>query len=191
MYNRNISMSSNLNNLSLEENYNNARISHFQQPHNPPQIQSNCSVILKRGIRKGQACNHKKVKMSNYCSYHKYLNKGQEEEKKTEDGKDIFCHGCSNKMNKNVSQIRLACSHNFHFKCMMILFEDEYGYIFNANTCPLCNHNIKEEMEHQCCICLDDIISDTFKTKCNHYYHKSCINDWDKTKGCPMCRQEY
>lgn len=48
--------------------------------------------------------------------------------------------------------------------------------------------------EHQNCpICFDDYtnISRIYKTKCNHYFHQTCIDKWlDYHKNCPICRND-
>jgi hypothetical protein len=55
-------------------------------------------------------------------------------------------------------------------------------------------NNINREPENLLCcsICLDDINTDDDKyiTKCNHIYHKNCLNKWDKNT-CPNCRLIY
>jgi hypothetical protein len=41
----------------------------------------------------------------------------------------------------------------------------------------------------ECCICLDKNNNEWIRTQCNHDFHKTCINDWYKTKNtCPVCR---
>lgn len=43
----------------------------------------------------------------------------------------------------------------------------------------------------ECAICLDDVEDNSLKTKCNHLFHKGCIQDWiKKHNNCPMCRAE-
>ena len=45
----------------------------------------------------------------------------------------------------------------------------------------------------ECCVCLCEmnIHSDFVKTKCGHYYHKKCLNEWCKTHNtCPLCRTQ-
>jgi|TARA_B110000483_G_scaffold243162_2_gene331626 SUMO ligase MMS21 Smc5/6 complex component len=46
-----------------------------------------------------------------------------------------------------------------------------------------------EENEETCPICLELMVKDIVKIKCNHVFHKSCLEQWDK--NCPMCRHEY
>lgn len=44
-----------------------------------------------------------------------------------------------------------------------------------------------------CCICLDEFVNTDeseaiIKTKCNHYYHASCIYSWlYHSQECPLC----
>jgi hypothetical protein len=47
-----------------------------------------------------------------------------------------------------------------------------------------------DSSELQCCICLIEQSSTFVKTKCNHIFHKECIDEWLKTNTtCPMCRR--
>ena len=42
----------------------------------------------------------------------------------------------------------------------------------------------------ECSICLEYILDDLHKTKCNHIFHNKCINDWLNEKNtCPLCRR--
>lgn len=44
--------------------------------------------------------------------------------------------------------------------------------------------------DSDCSICLDDITrSDLYLTRCNHSFHKDCIEEWGISKNCPNCRQ--
>lgn len=48
---------------------------------------------------------------------------------------------------------------------------------------------LNEENIIKCTICLSKI-EIPFKTKCNHFFHKECLNDWLKIKkNCPNCRK--
>lgn len=43
--------------------------------------------------------------------------------------------------------------------------------------------------EGECSICLTDIIDDKQKTKCGHFFHKECLDQWCVSKRtCPICR---
>ncbi len=60
----------------------------------------------------------------------------------------------------------------------------------------------KKRIEHlnefnssfECMICLNETNNFDFhlkKLKCNHKFHKNCINDWlSKNNSCPICRDE-
>lgn len=54
----------------------------------------------------------------------------------------------------------------------------------------------KIQQEKECSICLETLEpSETYRTKCNHDYHKECINSWMTSKEtnilvCPICRHE-
>ena len=40
-----------------------------------------------------------------------------------------------------------------------------------------------------CCICLDNIRYNGIELKCNHIFHKNCIEEWKKYNNiCPICR---
>ena len=60
--------------------------------------------------------------------------------------------------------------------------------IFNFFNLKKCNKI--HQTRGNCCICLDDILSNIKTTKCNHIFHKKCINNWLKEKNeCPLCRE--
>lgn len=41
----------------------------------------------------------------------------------------------------------------------------------------------------ECTICLSNI-DEPYKTKCNHYFHKECLDQWILIKSnCPNCRK--
>ncbi len=45
---------------------------------------------------------------------------------------------------------------------------------------------------HECSICMTEInLDDSFKTICQHTFHKNCLDEWRKnSQSCPLCRQE-
>ena len=47
-----------------------------------------------------------------------------------------------------------------------------------------------EKMEEECSICYENIsTSESVKLKCNHIFHKECMEQWVKKSGtCPLCR---
>lgn len=150
-----------------------------------------CPIHLKKGINKGNICNKPIIKNSNFCSYHyKKLKYKMEEKEEKEEIYKKRCEVCNNLLGE-LSKISMTCGHKFHIKCFMIFSEDEYGYIYKPYLCPLCKYNCKNELEETCSICLDNCIDDIYKLPCNHIFHKSCIKDWDGSKGCPNCRIIY
>lgn len=45
----------------------------------------------------------------------------------------------------------------------------------------------------KCKICLDPIKRNKFISKCNHIFHKICINKWkdiNMNNECPLCRKQ-
>ena len=154
---------------------------------------NNCQGTWVRGKFKGQRCSNPKISGSQYCSYHKKYYRKKNLPKIDNNVQNvqekISCTVCYNDL-EGFSKIMLGCNHNFHFRCFMILMEDEHGFVYNSNKCPVCNHSVKEEMERTCCICMDDIMSNSHTTKCNHSFHKECLNEWKNiNNSCPMCRE--
>ena len=51
--------------------------------------------------------------------------------------------------------------------------------------------NAKEVFNDDCCICMDNITNDGFKTKCKHGFHRNCLKKWlQNDSRCPLCRTE-
>ena len=52
-----------------------------------------------------------------------------------------------------------------------------------------------ELIDTDCNICMDHFVYRQYKRtlpKCNHTFHKKCIDSWlKKNSSCPVCRQEY
>ena len=52
-----------------------------------------------------------------------------------------------------------------------------------------------ELIDTDCNICMDNFVYRQYKRtlpKCNHTFHKKCIDSWlKKNSSCPICRQEY
>ena len=44
-----------------------------------------------------------------------------------------------------------------------------------------------EKTDVTCVICLENIEKDAQFTKCNHAFHRACMDQWGK-KSCPICR---
>ena len=59
----------------------------------------------------------------------------------------------------------------------------------NMNNINIINNVIYIDEKKECCICLDKTNNEWIRTQCNHEFHKTCINDWYRTKNtCPICR---
>ena len=96
------------------------------------------------------------------------------------------CVRCNVSFIKYERRTTLSCGCKYHKTCKSSANKD----------CDRCG--IKEvreyrenvATEHECSICLDNIkLKDLKTTKCNHHYHKECINTWTRTKrNCPLCR---
>jgi hypothetical protein len=47
---------------------------------------------------------------------------------------------------------------------------------------------VDEDIE--CCICMDKNSQEWIRTKCNHCFHRECLNNWTNTNNtCPICRK--
>ena len=47
-----------------------------------------------------------------------------------------------------------------------------------------------KKFERECCICLKKILADETITKCQHYFHRKCLNSWfEYSSNCPICRK--
>ena len=151
-----------------------------------------CNGTWVRGKFKGQRCSNPKISGSQYCSYHKKYYRNKNLPKMDNNVNKITekhnCTICYNDL-EGFSKIMLGCNHNFHYNCFMILMQNENGFIYNSGNCPVCEHSIKEEMEKECSICMDDIMSNRHTTKCGHTFHAECLNEWKNiNKSCPLCR---
>jgi len=52
-------------------------------------------------------------------------------------------------------------------------------------------NKLKKKEIYDCCICMDDIKNDNFKTECDHVFHKECLDEWLKNSStCPICRSQ-
>ena len=72
-------------------------------------------------------------------------------------------------------------------------YGDFCGVHIKQRVLPLVEEepDIFGELE-ECCICLEDIQvkKNQIKTKCEHTFHKKCIQKWiTKKTNCPMCRE--
>lgn len=52
-------------------------------------------------------------------------------------------------------------------------------------------NNIESDEKITCCICLNEIEKTVCSLKCNHKFHKKCVEDWlEKNPTCPICRDQ-
>jgi hypothetical protein len=78
--------------------------------------------------------------------------------------------------------------------------EEENNYFKNCkeiNNCIGKSHKIKKDdhiVNESCLICIEKYNVGEFKRylpKCNHYFHKKCIDKWlRKNASCPICRDK-
>ena len=47
----------------------------------------------------------------------------------------------------------------------------------------------EEESKKICSICLNTVTGPWLKTRCNHTFHRECLQKWQRNT-CPLCRQE-
>lgn len=83
--------------------------------------------------------------------------------------------------------------------CHKEIIEEKFVKLDDKTIVHICCFNkmngFVPQKEETCSICLENInILDEFKTECGHYFHKKCINQWDKSgiakNQCPNCRQQ-
>ena len=101
----------------------------------------------------------------------------------------------------NYGLIVLACNSVVYYNCLLSnrrdvnQFREERDIIVNYNIIPTSTKMITlEAVNELCSICMEPILSQQInvKTKCNHVFHKKCLDRWfscSKNK-CPNCRQE-
>ena len=71
-----------------------------------------------------------------------------------------------------------------------LIIEEEFEYPHNR---VVIRNNVKEEI---CSICLEELFpqdiensNQVIELKCNHMFHKECLDPWIKTnKNCPLCK---
>ena len=89
-------------------------------------------------------------------------------------------------LNKNMDKI---CKSPINLHKLLKEIEDleKLNWKFVPNT------KMKQiDEEASCSICLEDfkLGDDSAVTKCNHIFHKSCIEEWyDRKSSCPNCRE--
>jgi hypothetical protein len=74
---------------------------------------------------------------------------------------------------------------------------DHFHYCYEIDEKINKSEKIKKDdtvLKEQCFICMDEYKVNQFKRvlpKCNHYFHKKCIDKWLKKKAsCPICRDD-
>ena len=74
---------------------------------------------------------------------------------------------------------------------------DHFHYCYEIDEKTNKSVKIKKNdkiLKEQCFICMDEYKVNQLKRllpKCNHYFHKKCIDKWLKKKAsCPICRDE-
>ena len=66
--------------------------------------------------------------------------------------------------------------------------EDINQIIVNIDLYDIKNSDIPDN--EICCICLENINSESSRFHCNHIFHKKCIYNWIKNRNvCPICNQ--
>ena len=103
-----------------------------------------------------------------------------------------------------------SCRHNKN-SCKQLLLILLYIFVFFVLVCLTYSKNskkknitnsfehfFKEKVENDnasrtCIICYDNIsYDDLLFTKCDHYYHESCIKRWLAiNQVCPLCKTQY
>lgn len=78
-------------------------------------------------------------------------------------------------------KVILDCNCHYHNKC--------FNIFKNLEKCLMCNKSIIKKIQ-ECSICLENITNDNITTKCDHHYHKLCLDNWRNINNtCPMCRK--
>lgn len=112
-----------------------------------------------------------------------------------------ICNCCFGQIKKDCDKITLSCTHVFHYGCFVSMIEYEKKYSFN--NCPTCKKDlnvpfyvtkeVQKKNKNTCSICLRKLGYNFLihTTKCNHQFHKHCIDQWiHLKKNCPNCREE-
>jgi len=51
-------------------------------------------------------------------------------------------------------------------------------------------HGLNSETKEECLICREK--SANIRIKCFHYYHKGCLEEWQRISSCcPICRKKF
>ena len=91
------------------------------------------------------------------------------------------------------------------FICMLNYYNHQYFLRLRETESPSLISNITDikddvvgKMNIECPICLQILSSNAIYTRCNHYFHKTCLDEWIATSysnsryfRCPICRAKY
>lgn len=150
---------------------------------------STCQHRLTRGRRRGQRCGRNIYTNREYCRnhYRKYEEIIEEKEEKIDESEIVYdtCSICYNKLFK--PKVELECNCKYHLSCYLAI-------CVQSQECISCSDKIfKLEKDYkECTICLEKVVlrdEEYIITKCNHNFHKKCLNNWTRIKNnCPSCR---
>jgi len=165
-----------------------------------------CRFTLTRGNRRGEACgNNLSIHSTTHCTRHHNMHLRNEqdvqnlppsllrhpvrsavyqEEYKSQCSELIYdpCPLCNSKVEG--AKVTLECGCEYHLNCYLI--------VQNETHCMKCGDKINKTDEdyEDCSICQDKIKCGGHKTKCDHHFHKDCLNNWKRMakNTCPNCR---
>ncbi len=158
-------------------------------------VNTGCSHTLIRGPRRGQYCNKRFHRDSEYCRnhYRRYISPitrpaVYEEKQNHEHLIYKSCAICNHKTEG--PKVILECECEYHLNCFMMIQHEK--------NCFKCSDKIhKEEKDYpDCSICLEKVKLNKIKTRCGHIFHKYCVDAWYRigrgvnTDKCPNCRSD-
>ena len=162
-------------------------------------VTTGCNHELTRGPRRGQPCNKRFHRNSDYCRthYRRYVSSPVRQQvhspvyvEEKQDHSHLLYKSCS-MCNHKVEgpKVILECECEYHLNCYMMVQHEK--------KCFKCGDKVHktEDDYHDCAICLEKIKIDGMKTGCNHEFHKQCINSWVRMgtgncHQCPLCRAD-
>ena len=152
-----------------------------------PRLRPPCSYVHDSG----QNCALKALHDSIYCCLHiriPYNTYRRFAKKSIIKNVKHFCALCDNNVDGN--KVILQCGCKYHLNCFLI--------VQNEPNCYKCDNviNKTDDEIHDCSICLEPIKDNSFKTKCSHFFHSSCISTWRDMGShnhdkCPNCRAHF